>query len=193
MRTIPGYSCYCAKSDGTMLSLRRGNIRRLSGYINEDGYLTVTVINDHGKKSKTLVHRLIALAFLGPAPFGGAVARHLDGNQLNNRASNIAWGTVKDNYLDAIRHGTRGHGESIGGRILDREHIIRILSLAADGRPGKEISHMLGVSPASVSRIKNARRWPELVEAVRNTPRSFSESTFGTVVRLSCEFARYSL
>jgi hypothetical protein len=43
------------------------------------------------------VHRLIAEAFHGPPPFDGAVAMHLDENAANNRASNIRWGTQKEN------------------------------------------------------------------------------------------------
>ncbi len=43
------------------------------------------------------VHRLIAEAFHGPAPFDGAVVMHLDENAANNRASNLRWGTQKEN------------------------------------------------------------------------------------------------
>jgi hypothetical protein len=43
------------------------------------------------------VARLVAEAFRGPPPFEGAVAMHLNENAANNRASNIKWGTQKDN------------------------------------------------------------------------------------------------
>ncbi|MBX6741554.1 MAG: HNH endonuclease [Acetobacteraceae bacterium] len=54
------------------------------------------------------VARLIAEAFHGPSPFEGAVVMHLDENAANNRASNLRWGTQKENlnapgFLDYCR------------------------------------------------------------------------------------------
>lgn len=49
-------------------------------------------------KGKTYkMARLIAEAFHGEPPFPEAVAMHLDENAANNRPSNIAWGTQKEN------------------------------------------------------------------------------------------------
>jgi hypothetical protein len=53
----------------------------------------ITIID--GKTHK--IHRLVAEAFHGPAPFEGAVVMHLDENAANNRASNLKWGTQKEN------------------------------------------------------------------------------------------------
>ena len=53
------------------------------------------IISVSGKTYK--VHRLVAEAFHGPAPFDGAVVMHLDENAANNRASNLQWGTQKEN------------------------------------------------------------------------------------------------
>lgn len=43
------------------------------------------------------VHRAVCEAFHGPAPFDGAVVIHKDENALNNRPSNLKWGTQKEN------------------------------------------------------------------------------------------------
>jgi hypothetical protein len=43
------------------------------------------------------VARLVAEAFHGAAPFDGAVVMHIDENAANNRASNLRWGTQKEN------------------------------------------------------------------------------------------------
>ena len=51
------------------------------------------------------VHRIEAAAFIGPKPPRQGV-RHLDGNQLNNFASNLCYGTQKQNIHDAMEHGT---------------------------------------------------------------------------------------
>lgn len=57
------------------------------------------------------VHRLVAEAFHGPPPFDGAVVMHEDENSANNRASNLRWGTQKQNlnapgFLDYCRSRT---------------------------------------------------------------------------------------
>jgi len=43
------------------------------------------------------VHQLVCEAFHGPKPFESAVVIHRDENSLNNKASNLAWGTQKEN------------------------------------------------------------------------------------------------
>lgn len=60
----------------------------------------------HGRVRKThTVHTLVLKAFVGPPP-PGMEARHLDGNRLNNRLDNLAWGTKSENMADRLRHGT---------------------------------------------------------------------------------------
>jgi hypothetical protein len=53
------------------------------------------VLPYHGKNHK--VHRLICEAFNGPAPDDKPVCMHLDENAANNRPTNLAWGTQKEN------------------------------------------------------------------------------------------------
>ena len=67
---------------------------------NGDGYLTASI---QGRNRK--VHRLVAEAFHAN-PHGYPLVRHLDGNSLNNAASNLAHGTPAMNMADAQRHGT---------------------------------------------------------------------------------------
>lgn len=57
-----------------------------------------------GRKTTRSVHSLVAEAFHGPRP-PGAVVRHLDGDALNNLATNLAWGTPLENIQDALAHG----------------------------------------------------------------------------------------
>lgn len=65
----------------------------------------VTLYSDTGRAVHRYVHRLVADAFLGPRP-EGLETRHLNGNPLDNRAANLAYGTTSDNQLDSVRHGT---------------------------------------------------------------------------------------
>lgn len=57
------------------------------------------------KKVAVYVHTAMMLAFVGPRP-DGLVVRHIDGDSLNNRLSNLAYGTASENEFDKVRHGT---------------------------------------------------------------------------------------
>lgn len=103
-RPIIGYEdTYMASSLGRIKSLQRMTERGLRG-----GQIIRTPIRRNqrvvclcvdGIRKECRVNRLVALAFHGP-PEPGQIARHLDGDTLNNLASNIAW---------APPHGTGTH------------------------------------------------------------------------------------
>lgn len=52
------------------------------------------------------LHGLVMDVFGPPKPSAKHIIRHLDGDKLNNRIENLAWGTHRENKADAIRHGT---------------------------------------------------------------------------------------
>ena len=165
MRKIPGYSSYLAAEDGRIVSYRRATPRTLSGSINSDGYLAVCIVADDGIKHKIVVSRLIALAVYGEPPSRLHVARHGDGKKLRNLPGNIQWGTVKDNYLDALRHGTRGHGEPVGGKVTPPPVVAAVAAAMDAGARGCDVARQFGISRAQVSRIKNRKRWAEFASA----------------------------
>jgi hypothetical protein len=111
-RPIPGYEgLYEASDDGQVRSLPRRDWRGrvLSGRVlkthrNSSGYPIVSLCT-RGKPRTIYVHQLVAAAFIGPRP-AGTETRHLDGDQLNNRAGNLVYGTASENKLDTVRHGT---------------------------------------------------------------------------------------
>jgi hypothetical protein len=79
---------------------RRDTPRIMKGGIDDAGYRK---IGYQGRPVR--FHRLICEAFHGPAPEGRNVVRHLDGDRLNNRPENLAWGTYAENSADCVRLG----------------------------------------------------------------------------------------
>lgn len=65
-------------------------------------YLTVRL----GAGRRTYVHTFVCEAFHGPRPEPEWQVRHLNGDCLDNRAENLAWGTCSENHLDKRAHGT---------------------------------------------------------------------------------------
>lgn len=78
---------------------------------NSDGYPSVR-LTIGSKRIRFAVHRLVAKEFLPECPGPNHEVRHLDGIKSNSSASNLAWGTVKDNADDRERHGRTSRGES---------------------------------------------------------------------------------
>lgn len=106
-RSIPGYErTYEVSSLGRVRSIPRprtkGGLRKIR--VGKRGYPCLTLVQD-GKQVTHEVHRLVALAFLGPKP-RGALVRHVDGDALRPHADNLAYGTHSENLIDQIGHGT---------------------------------------------------------------------------------------
>lgn len=124
------------------------------------GYLQVTITSNRsptGKQLKAYVHRMVCEAFHGPQPEGLEV-RHRDGDNSNNRADNLCWGTRAENNEDKRQHGT------ISGWNLDREsygqtRITKELSAKirkayqAGGLTQTQVGRAFGVSQSAVSRV----------------------------------------
>ena len=65
------------------------------------GHMSVSL----GRNNSQCVHKLVLLAFVGPAPEGHECL-HGNGDPSDNRLENLRWGTRGDNIRDAICHGT---------------------------------------------------------------------------------------
>lgn len=111
LRPIPGYPNYSITPDGRIWSDPRPGSRGgwMSPPRGSHGYRTVR-LGVAGRFRTLTVHFLVALTFHGPRPEGMEI-RHLNGNPLDNRAENLAYGTQGQNMLDRVRHGT--HHEAI--------------------------------------------------------------------------------
>lgn len=108
-RPVPlaGYSeNYSVSSAGRVKSRPRRRTRGgvLSQRVNRRGYLQV-MLACNGRQQRFDVHRLVALAFIGPRPDEQEV-RHLDGNRENPNLGNLVYGSRSENVRDALEHGT---------------------------------------------------------------------------------------
>lgn len=109
---IPGYEgSYEASDRGRVRSLdritdrgRKWRGKIMTPYVMDNGYAIVTLWRA-GTQRPQLVHRLVLAAFYGK-PKPGQEARHLNGDQADNRLSNLQWGTHSENQFDQVDHGT---------------------------------------------------------------------------------------
>lgn len=181
-RPVPGYEGFCevsnlgrVRSVTRMLSYVSGG-RQLSRAVNGRvlaqtvdkgpaayGRLQVKLVGAGGAKTH-LVHRIVALAFIGPCPDGMQVA-HNDGNPANNEAGNLRYATPLENTRDKFAHGTVLRGSDVGNAKLNGAQVAKIRRDRANGDKVREVAARYGISQAQVSRICNGTRWAEASNA----------------------------
>lgn len=93
----------CRNRTGSGFHTRTYPSKVLKANPDENGYPRVGLARG-GSTLDTRVHRVVLLAFRGPAP-DGLVGCHWDGNPSNNYLDNLYWGTHSDNSYDKVRHG----------------------------------------------------------------------------------------
>lgn len=165
MKEIPGWPGYFATAEGSIVSTRSGDACRLQGWLKK-GYEQVTLrvrINGRLHVRPQPVHRLVLIAYSEAAPCPELQVRHLNGNCLDNRLSNLAWGSAKDNAADAIRHGTLGPGMRARRRRLSEEQVRQIRTRYAQGEPSTALAKEFGVSAYYPSYLARGRCWAHIL------------------------------
>lgn len=132
----------------------------LAASLDGRGYPTVTLAKCNAKETRR-VHVLVAETFLGPRPFG-FVVRHIDGDSLNARLANLAYGTPAENEADKVAHGTRPFGEAVSGAVLTEGAVRTILSTYRRGSTefgAPALARRFGCSADAVGLIIRGETW----------------------------------
>jgi hypothetical protein len=153
-KPIPGFAGYDAHPDGFIGSRRRGPRRVLRPAPQSKGYLTVGLsAGTRASRQSRTVHSLILETFRGPCP-PGMEARHLDGDQANNRLENLAWGTRAEQAEDKRRHGTDASGMRNGRTRLATEDVVAI---RASTERGTVLAARFGITEEYVCHLRRGR------------------------------------
>ncbi len=172
-RPVPEFEgLYEVSSAGRVRSLERTSghgrhARRLRGRIltpTGSPYRGVGLYRD-GRCTWRRVHRLVALAFLGPALEGHDVA-HNDGDKTNNRVSNLRWATRMANMADSIVHGTMPRGSRKPEAKLTESTVREMRRLYGEGLTQREVGRRFGVSQQTAQRAVTGRTWRHVPGAV---------------------------
>ena len=128
--------------------------RILKTYPHPGGYLCVKLSKSRGREA-FYIHRLVAFAFHGQ-PENGQEVLHYDGKKTNNAASNLSWGSRKDNFQDRYRLGEAVIGERHGCHKLTEKDVLKIRK---DSRFYKVVAADYSVCHATISMIKRRVTW----------------------------------
>lgn len=125
--------------------------------LDRHGYPFVILFRQ-GMGTQIPIHQLVIQAFVGHCPDGYEV-RHIDGNPLNNKLSNLQYGTHSQNMLDRNKHGTGNRGSKHGLSKLTENDVDKIKLLATQGISHNKIANLFSVHQSTITRIINGKRW----------------------------------
>lgn len=161
LRPLLDFEGYWAGADGKIYSMRmsRGReYRPLKPGLGSTGYQHVNLPVEDGVCRPRLVHILVAEAFHGARPEGVEVS-HQNGNYLDNRPTNLAWETKIENRAKRKLHGTDDEGLKNTRACVDSDSLEEIRTRITGGGTNKSIAEEFDVSPTTISRIRNGRRF----------------------------------
>lgn len=152
---VPGWDKYEVSDDGQARRLKSG--RLLKPDIDKRGRRRYTLCQD-GRKGKFLAGRLVLIAFVGPCPEGKECC-HENGDESDNRAENLRWGTRLSNTYDKRRHGTQPRGGRVWTSKLTEEQVIDIRRKRRLGAKLGELASEYKVTESNISMICRGGTW----------------------------------
>ncbi len=137
---------------------RRVKSRLLKQSLDSYGYRIVG-LSRNGKTKTITVHKVVALAFLGPKP-DGMIVLHGPAGKADNSLSNLSYGTwAKNSGPDRERDGTLMRGKCNHKTKLTETDVRVIRKRLALGESQQAIANSYGVVQYTISMIKLGRNW----------------------------------
>ncbi|MCL8299393.1 HNH endonuclease [Pseudomonas mosselii] len=168
-KTITDYPDYSISNHGRVKRLtsrtcaKAGSILKTPGRSKSRPYLSVDLCFPGGKRTE-LVHRLVAIAFLGEPPFPGAEVNHIDGNKGNACVTNLEWITSSANQQHAYAAGLQSAKGELNGQAKLREvEVLEMRSLHASGSASIEcLADRYGVHKRTALDVVNRKSWSHI-------------------------------
>ena len=157
VRQVPSFPEYGASKCGNIYRLekKRKMATKIAKHPKHD-YVSVYVrICSKGKAYNQKLHRLVAEAWLGPAPSERKnFVNHIDGNTLNNHADNLEWCSLSENQRHAIITGLKGKGSDLYNASLNEDQVHEICKKLQDGARVKDLAGEYEVSVDIIRKIR---------------------------------------
>lgn len=159
-RAVPTFEgFYEISSEGRVRSIKR-EPRVLRPFVRVNAstpYAAIYLRAPQRKPVCWLVHAIVLRAFKGERP-DGCVGRHLDGDSLNNRRSNLRWGTPLENSDDQRQHGTTPAGERNPKAKLTWR---RVREIRVSSESSVALAQRFGVTYFAINDVRRGATWRE--------------------------------
>lgn len=155
-RDIPGFNGLYRVSDAGVVWSNHKRGRIISPWLTHRGYRVVSLQTPRGTRKHKCAHVCVLEAFVGPRPTPGHDGRHLDGDRSNNRLSNLAWGTKRENKQDMRANGTYQEGDTHPRSKLSATAVREI---RASALPHVRLAERYGVTPENIATVRARKTW----------------------------------
>lgn len=164
-KDIPEYEgLYQVSNMGRVKSIpRKGKVTEtiFKPATNRYGYQVICLRKNNIQKTR-LIHRLVALSFIGIPPDKTEV-NHINGNKADNHVENLEYCTARENMLHSYTLGRLSvRGERNGLAKLSPMQVQEIRILHASGNSLRQIALMYNVSKPTISDIISKRCWKHI-------------------------------
>lgn len=162
-KPIPNFKNYYITPDAQLFSTRSGKAVKLkTPYDKTCKYHRASVRDSSGVNKKMLLHRLVAITFLGLQD--GKEVNHIDGDKLNNNLSNLEWVTRGENLKHAYSLNLISvSGEKNPRAVLTEDEVINIYQRLLSGEKNSVLAKEYSVGRTTIMSIKTKASWPELL------------------------------
>lgn len=162
---IPNFSSYSISNFGKVLKKKDNTLIKES--YTTDGYASIKLVDDKGKRTTIRLNRLVASVFIhNDNPNIKIEVNHKDGNKKNNRATNLEWSTPSDNQKHAYRNNLRESmkGSKNPSSNYTEEQVREVCELLERGHSTKTIMSICNFvkSDGFVNNIKNKKTWKHI-------------------------------
>ncbi|MES2030868.1 MAG: NUMOD4 domain-containing protein [Pseudomonadota bacterium] len=171
-RQCVGFPAYEVSECGDVRRIQNSRTRkngwRLRGFIDVDGYLRYALLDAAGSKRLISAHRLVADAFLGPAPSPDHEIAHNNGSRVSCYFRDLRWATRLQNDSDRQIHGTSPKGErNPRAKITEADvHFIRseyrAIKHSQGARSVTELEAKFGLHRATIIQIAKGQSWSHI-------------------------------
>lgn len=163
MKPIANHPGYFVDKAGHVYSNKSGALKEITSRVGVDGYPFV-MLYTNGKRTWVRSHRLVASAYICN-PDNLPCVCHKDDNKLNTHATNLFWGTHKDNTQDMMKKGRNGFnvGMGVGNSVLTDEQVLAIRSRYQPRVvPARQLAAEYGVHVRTIEDILTRKTWTHL-------------------------------
>lgn len=164
-RVIPHYPNYAVSTLGRIRRATDGihtHAGRLMKPTLKKGYPSVH-FRFNGKAVVRIVHRLMAITFLGEPPASNSQTNHKNGNPTDNRLSNLEWMTPAENTQHCVQVLGKNRGELQGSAKLTDASVLAIYHALLRGVPVRELAAQYSIASGHVRQIQKKRAWKHIL------------------------------
>lgn len=171
-RQCIGFPAYEVSECGDIRRIQNSRTRkhgfRSRGFIDMDGYLRYALLDAEGGKHLAIAHRLVAEAFIGPAPTSDHEVAHNNGSRVSCYFRDLRWATRIQNDADRQVHDTSPKGErNPRAKITEEDvHFIRSEYRAIKHSQGTrrvaELENRFGLHRKTIINIARGNSWSHI-------------------------------